>query len=143
MASKFQFTLDAKNHVQVKTNGSIRKNRTVFVFAMNRRYNSHMKLTGLETPQEQIVAFCKKWKIDELSIFGSALRQDFRADSDVDILINLQPDQTMTLESFLDMRDELSAMFDGREIDLVQKRLLKNPFRRHEILTHREILYAA
>ena len=100
-----------------------------------------MKLAGFQIPQEQIAAFCKKWKIDELSIFGSALRQDFRADSDVDILINLQPGQTMTLESFLDMRDELSAMFDGREIDLVQKRLLKNPFRRHEILTHREIPY--
>ena len=72
-----------------------------------------------------------------------AASSSFRPDSDVDILINLQPGQTMTLESFLDMRDELSAMFDGREIDLVQKRLLKNPFRRHEILTHREILYAA
>jgi predicted nucleotidyltransferase len=41
------------------------------------------------------------------------------------------------------MRDELSAMFGGREVDLVQKRLLKNPFRRHEILTTREVLYAA
>ena len=102
-----------------------------------------MKLTNFEIPQEQIAAFCKKWKIDELSLFGSALRHDFRAGSDIDILINLQPGQTMTLESFLDMRDELSTIFDGREIDLVQKRLLKNPFRRHEILTHREVLYAA
>ena len=49
----------------------------------------------------------------------------------------------MTLEKYLDMRDELSAMFGGREVDLVQKRLLKNPFRRHEILTTREVLYAA
>ena len=102
-----------------------------------------MKLANFEIPQEQITAFCKKWKIDELSLFGSALRDDFRADSDIDILINLHPGQTMTLESFLDMRDELSTIFDGREIDLVQKRLLKNPFRRHEILTHREVLYAA
>jgi len=102
-----------------------------------------MKLANFDVPQEQITAFCQKWKVNELSLFGSALRHDFRADSDIDILINLQPGQTMTLESFLDMRDELSTIFDGREIDLVQKRLLKNPFRRHEILTHREVLYAA
>jgi predicted nucleotidyltransferase len=59
------------------------------------------------------------------------------------VLLTLEPGQTMTVEKYLDMRDELSAMFGGREVDLVQKRLLKNPFRRHEILTTREVLYAA
>jgi uncharacterized protein len=94
-------------------------------------------------PAEQIAAFCRRHGVQELSLFGSILRDDFRPDSDVDVLIALQPGQRMTLEKYLDMRDELSAMFAGREIDLVQKPLLKNPFRRHEILTTREVLYAA
>ena len=77
------------------------------------------------------------------SLFGSVLRDDFRPDSDVDVLVSLEPGEEMSIERFLDMRDELSAMFGGREVDLVQKRLLKNPFRRHEILTTREVVYAA
>jgi uncharacterized protein len=101
-----------------------------------------MKLGNLEFAREDVEAFCKKWKIDEFSLFGSALRADFRPDSDVDVLINLAPGETMTLESYMDMRDELSALFGGREIDLVQKRLLKNRFRREHILENREILYA-
>ncbi len=60
--------------------------------------------------------------------------------SDADVLISLQPDEMMTLEHFLDMRDELSAMFGGREVDFVQKRLVKTPFRRHEILAHWKVL---
>jgi len=101
-----------------------------------------MRLAEQEIAPHIIAAFCEKWKIDEFSIFGSALRDDFRPDSDVDVLISLKPGEIMTLENYLDMRDELSGMFGGREIDLVQKRLLKNPFRRHEILANREIVYA-
>lgn len=58
-------------------------------------------------------------------------------------LIALMPGRSMSAETYLDMCDELSALFGGRKIDLVQKRLLKNPFRRHEILTTREVVYAA
>ena len=101
-----------------------------------------MKLGPFEIAREQIEAFCRKWKIDEFSVFGSALREDFRADSDVDILINLAPGEMMTLESYMEMRDELSAMFGGREIDLVEKPLVKNPYRRKHILENREVVYA-
>jgi hypothetical protein len=101
-----------------------------------------MKVGHLSITQEQIDAFCRKWHVDEFSVFGSALRPDFRPESDVDVLVSLQSGHAMTLESFLDMRDELSVMFGGRQIDLVQKRLLKNPYRRHEILENREVLYA-
>ena len=101
-----------------------------------------MKLGNLEIAREEIETFCKKWKIDEFSVFGSALREDFRPDSDVDVLINLAPGETMTLESYMDMRDELSALFGGREIDLVEKPLVNNPYRRKHILANREIVYA-
>lgn len=94
-------------------------------------------------PIQQLEDFCRRYGVAEFSLFGSALRDDFRTDSDVDVLVALVPDREMTIETYLDMRDELSAMFGGREIDLVQKRLLTNPFRRHEILTTRRVLYAA
>ena len=91
-------------------------------------------------PLKQIEAFCRKYGIAEFSLFGSILRDDFAPGSDVDVLVTLEPGRTMTPESYLDMRDELSAMFDGREVDLVQKRLLTNPFRRQEILATRRVL---
>ena len=91
---------------------------------------------------EQIADFGRRWKLAELSLFGSILRTDFHADSDVDVLFQLLPGESMTLERFVDMRDELIAMF-GREVDLVEKPLLKNRYRREEILRTREVLYAA
>jgi predicted nucleotidyltransferase len=99
--------------------------------------------TKIDVPMQQVEQFCRRHGVQELALFGSVLRDDFAPDSDVDVLLTLEPGQTMTVEKYLDMSDELSAMFGGREVDLVQKRLLKNPFRRHEILTTREVLYAA
>lgn len=94
-------------------------------------------------PGDQIEAFCRKYGVAEHSVFRSILRDDFGPDSDVDVLFTLVAGDAMTAERYLDMRDELSAMFGGREIDLVQKRLLTNPFRRQEILATRRVLYAA
>lgn len=101
------------------------------------------QIAGYPLPLEQIEDFCRKYGVAEFSLFGSILRNDFGPGSDVDVLVTLKPGHTMTPESYLDMRDELSAMFGGREIDLVQKRLLTNPFRRQEILATRQVLYAA
>ena len=61
----------------------------------------------------------------------------------VDVLVSFLPGRRMTFEGFVDMRQELSAMFGGREVDMVEKRQLKNPFRSYEILTTREVVYAA
>lgn len=99
--------------------------------------------TRVDLPMQRIEEFCRKHAVEEFSLFGSVLRDDFDPNSDVDVLIALKPGEQMTPEKYLDMRDELSAMFGGREIDLVQKRLLKNPFRRHEILRTRQVLYVA
>lgn len=92
--------------------------------------------------QEKIRGFCQRRKIAELSIFGSVLRDDFRPDSDVDVLLTFAPDAQWSLYDWMDMIHELREIFD-RDIDLLSTQALRNPFRRHEILTTREILYAA
>ena len=102
-----------------------------------------LNTTSHPLPVKHIEDFCRKYGVAEFSLFGSILRDDFTSSSDVDVLVALEAGRTMTPESYLDMRDEVSAMFSGREIDLVQKRLLTNPFRRQEILATRRVLYAA
>ncbi|MBI4963989.1 MAG: nucleotidyltransferase family protein [Desulfomonile tiedjei] len=93
-------------------------------------------------PKDRIEAFCKKWRVKELSLFGSVLRGDFRPDSDVDVLVELQPGHGLTLYDWLDMIDELKDIF-GRNVDLVAKKGLKNPIRRKEILRTAEVICAA
>ena len=102
-----------------------------------------METPVVDIPAEKVLAFGRKWGLQEVSIFGSAAHGPFQADSDVDILISFLPDHAMTFEAFLAMRDELEDMFGGRKIDLVEKHLLKNPFRRRSILASRRIIYAA
>jgi predicted nucleotidyltransferase len=92
--------------------------------------------------KDKIEDFCKKWKIAEFSLFGSVLRDDFAPDSDIDVLVSFAPGGGITFENRVEMLDELAAIF-GREVDLVEKEGIRNPFRRHEILTTREIVYAA
>jgi len=90
----------------------------------------------------RIADFCRRWKIKELSLFGSVLRDDFRPDSDVDVLILLEEDAPWSLYEWVDMIDELKVIF-GRDVDLVEKSAIENPFRKRSILSTAEVLYAA
>jgi predicted nucleotidyltransferase len=96
----------------------------------------------LSLPKEKIEEFCLRWKIVEFSLFGSVLREDFDLDSDVDILVSLSEDADLDLYDWITMIEELEEIF-GREVDLVEKSTLRNPFRRNAILTNREIIYAS
>lgn len=97
---------------------------------------------NLDVPMEQIAEFCRKWKIRQFSLFGSVLREDFRPDSDVDVLVSFQPHSTWDLLDMVDMRNELMALF-GREVDFVEEGGLRNPFRRAGILFTRQVVHAA
>lgn len=79
---------------------------------------------GIEVDHEQIADFCRRWKITELSLFGSVLRDDFRPESDVDVLVRIAENYEPTLSDVLQMEDELRALF-GREIDLVKRELVE------------------
>ncbi|HYC90408.1 MAG TPA: nucleotidyltransferase domain-containing protein [Thermoanaerobaculia bacterium] len=109
---------------------------------MTFRANTPRARDRLGVPPESVDAFCRKWRIHELSLFGSALRDDFGAASDVDLLVVFEPEAPWDLWDITTMEQELAELF-GRRVDLVEKRALKNPFRRYEILTTRQIVYAA
>jgi len=93
-------------------------------------------------PDEMLAGFCRRWRIEELSVFGSALRADFGPESDLDILVSFDRDVLWTLFDLIEMESEL-AEISGREVDLVEKEGLRNPFRRSEILNKRKVIYAA
>src|SRR4051812_1383069 len=99
--------------------------------------------TAIEIDRDAISRFCEKWYIRELSLFGSVLRpEDFRDDSDVDVMIAFGDDAPWTLFDFVEMQDELTELF-GRRVDLLSKRALKNRHRRESILSSAHVLYAA
>jgi uncharacterized protein len=98
--------------------------------------------SNLAISRERIAEFCRRNKIRELALFGSVLRTDFRPDSDVDVLVELERGHCLTLYDWIDMIGELEVIF-GRKVDLVSKGGLRNPLRRREILRTAEVLYAA
>jgi hypothetical protein len=93
-------------------------------------------------PHDKIADFCQRWQIKELSIFGSTLREDFRPDSDVDLLVVFEDQAPWDLFDLMDAERELEQIF-GRKVDLVEKGTIRNPFRRYHILQHHEVIYAS
>ena len=99
----------------------------------------------IDLPLEKIAEFCRKWKIVELSIFGSALRGDFGPDSDLDFLFTLAADAKVTLWDLPAMEDELTTLL-GRRAELISRSGIersRNWIRRREILQAAETIYRA
>ncbi|MBI5058438.1 nucleotidyltransferase domain-containing protein [candidate division KSB1 bacterium] len=93
----------------------------------------------------QIEAFCQKWKIIELSFFGSVLRDDFGPDSDVDVLVTFAPKDGWSVFDIMHAEQELSEII-GRRIDLVERSAVeqsRNPIRRRHILANSQRFYVA
>ena len=99
---------------------------------------------GVTLPMERIAEFCRRWRIRELEIFGSFLREDFRPDSDLDFLYTFAKGVHWTLYDLVSMDQELAAIV-GREVDLVSRSAVErsqNSIRRHDILSTSEPIYA-
>jgi uncharacterized protein len=104
-----------------------------------------MDKVKIKIPREKIVEFCKRWNVSEFAIFGSALRGDFRPDSDLDVLVSFKPQAHVTLFDMVRMQDELKAIF-GREVDLISKRGVENSrnyLRRKAILESAQVIHVA
>lgn len=96
--------------------------------------------TRVAVDREKIVAFCERWNIIELSLFGSVLRDDFRPDSDVGVLVTFAPNARWGLLDLIAMEDGLSDIF-GRKVDLITRSAVErsdNWIRRRAILSTAE-----
>jgi len=99
----------------------------------------------IDLPMEAIVAFCQRWQISELALFGSALRPDFRPDSDIDLLVTYAPQAHRSLDAQIQMQAEIEAIL-GRRVDLVNRKAVErrpNYLRRRSILDTARTIYAA
>ena len=92
--------------------------------------------------KDALTAFCRKWRVRELSVFGSALRDDFGPESDLDFLVSFEREADWDLWDLVTMREDLIAIA-RRDVDMVVKEALRNPYRRKEILSNREVIHAA
>lgn len=98
---------------------------------------NHIKIA---LPKEKIADFCRRHHIRKLAAFGSALREDFRPDSDLDVLVEFDPEHTPGL-AFSGMEQELSELL-GRKVDLNTPQFL-SPYFRDKVLAEAEVQYAA
>ena len=80
--------------------------------------------TEIPVPVERLSEYCRRWKVAELRVFGSALREDFRPDSDLDLLVRFMPDADWSLMDHVAMEEELSGIV-GRKVDLVSERAIE------------------
>jgi uncharacterized protein len=97
---------------------------------------------AIALPKEAIEDFCRHWKVQEFYLFGSVLRQNFRPDSDVDVMVQFAPDVRWGFE-IVDMKQSLEKIL-GRKVDLLTKKSIEqsdNWIRRKEILDTARLIY--
>ena len=98
----------------------------------------------IDLPRDEVAAFCRRWQIVELALFGSVLREDFGPGSDIDVLAQFDPRAHHTLLDLAEMRDELSGAL-GRRVDLIERSAVeasRNYLRRRAVLGSAETIYA-
>jgi len=99
----------------------------------------------IDIPQGRVADFCGRWQVQELALFGSVLRDDFRPDSDVDVLVRFAPEARHSLFDVARMQEELAELLH-RQVDLVCRddvERSRNNIRRQAILASAEVVYAA
>jgi hypothetical protein len=103
-----------------------------------------MTITAIDLPMEVIAQFCDRWQVTEFALFGSVVRDDFRPDSDIDVMVQFHPEAHPTFSSLDKMEAELKTIFH-REIDLITRQGIetsRNYLRRQEILSSAQVIYA-
>ena len=95
----------------------------------------------IDIDRRKISDFCRKHHVRSLSLFGSVLREDFRPDSDVDVLVEFAPEGVPGFLGLYDLEQELSALFGGRRVEIVTSRSLNDRIR-ERVLASAETQYA-
>jgi predicted nucleotidyltransferase len=105
-----------------------------------------MTITAINLPMEKIAEFCHQWQVTEFALFGSVLRDDFRPDSDIDVMVQFHPEAHPTFSTLDQMEAELKTKtIFNRDIDLITRQGIetsRNYLRRHEILSSAQVIYA-
>lgn len=101
-----------------------------------------MLTAHVHVSQEEIAAFCQRWKVVEFALFGSVLRTDYTPESDVDVLVTFAAGAEISLFDMAQMQIELEGIFN-RPVDILEKDALRNPYRKREILGKAQVVYAA
>lgn len=101
-----------------------------------------MKTQNIDVSKEKITHFCQHWHITKLSLFGSVLRDDFRAASDIDVLVEFQPGYIPGFLKLHHIQEELSTLLGNRQIDLVTAKFLNHRIR-DRVLAEAEVYYDA
>ncbi len=99
-------------------------------------------MSEFPVPISGIADLCRRWKIREFSFIGSVVGADFRADSDVDVLVTFSPDSAWSLLDIAALRNELRTLF-AREVDIVEESAVRNPYMLASIRRSKRVLYAA
>ncbi len=97
---------------------------------------------GVRFDSQRLAEICRRWQISQLGLFGSVLGEDFRPDSDVDVVVTFRPGAPWSLFEMVDIRVELADLF-GRPVDLVEGSAIRNPYRRRSILETQRVIYEA
>jgi len=95
----------------------------------------------IKEKRNALLDLCRRYRVRELALFGSALRADFDEESDLDFLVEFDPDARVGFVTLLNLQRELAHLFN-RDVDLVPKAGLK-PLLRQQVLAEAEVLYAA
>jgi hypothetical protein len=101
-----------------------------------------VRLPKIEIEEKKIEAIARKWRITEISLFGSVLGEQFSENSDIDVLVQFDNKAEFSLFDLVDLKEELEKTF-GRRVDLVEKASIRNPYRKKEILNTAKVVYAA
>jgi predicted nucleotidyltransferase len=96
----------------------------------------------IDLPMERIAEFCRRFGVEEFSLFGSVLRDDFGPESDVDVMLKFAPGRGFTFENTPEIQDELESIF-GRRVDVIEKGRIRNPLRRAAIMDSYRVIHAA
>ena len=100
-----------------------------------------MSWEGPSFEPQAVAEVCKRYQVQELAVFGSALRDDFRPESDIDVLVDFKPEASVGFLALAGLQVELAALF-GRRVDLVPKRGLK-PLIRDQVLSSARVFFRA
>lgn len=101
-----------------------------------------MQKNGISIDEKTISDIAAKYGLQELSVFGSSIRDDFNENSDIDLIVVFRDSKAISLFDLMDIQEFFEAKF-SRKVDLVEPDGLRNPIRKKSILESKEILYVA